>query len=505
MELLTEKYKNQMAGIISCYDRLVIMGTLPSLCYPQGMTCLLNHIGVRIFDYPKFAEPFRDLIRENAQELARANKLEIRYIRSPEKKTGVLAKEVLSNLEKTGKSVEGLFCILSCKEMCCFYQARYNEKTKECYLESRWGPCLHYYFYIMDKELGMCYVRVPTWLPCRLQIYLNGHNWLASQLDKAGITYRMADNAFLEISDFEKAQELADKLDVKKLHRHFDKFARTYCPVIKRFGINYHWSVMQMEYSTDLVFRSQQVLKEIYDDLVATAVHTVTPDRIATFLGRKLVGQYKGEMGNRFDVRKEGIRIKHSMGKVWIKMYDKFQVILRIEVTATDISFFKHYRMVEHKDGSKSKKYTSMRKNIYSLKHLIKICKDINRRYLEYISAIEEKKMGTKRLCEVTKRVVEKKRGYRGLNFFDDNDLKIFRILIRGEFNIYGFRNKDLRKFLTDKNTGQVSRILKRLWMHRIIKKSTNSYKYYLTKVGKQVITTALKIKEFVIIPALNY
>jgi hypothetical protein len=97
------------------------------------------------------------------------------------------------------------------------------------------------------------------------------------------------------------------------------------------------------------------------------------------------------------------------------------------------------------------------------------------------------------------------KKENRGLNFFDDNDLKIIRILTRGEFNIYGFRNKDLRKFMTDKSTGQVSRILKRMKLHGIIKRAANSYKYYLTKMGKEVTTTALKIKEFVIIPALNY
>jgi hypothetical protein len=60
---------------------------------------------------------------------------------------------------------------------------------------------LHYYFYLVDAELGLCHVRVPTWLPCRLQIYCNGHNWLAGQLGKLGIDYRMADNAFTHITD----------------------------------------------------------------------------------------------------------------------------------------------------------------------------------------------------------------------------------------------------------------------------------------------------------------
>ena len=504
MELLTEKHKDKVLGTIGCYDRVVIMGTLPYLCYPSGMTCHLNHLGVRIFDYAKFAEPFRDLIRKNAENLARANGLKVHYLANPDTKTGDVIKAELTRRQKKGESVEGLFYIISSKEMCSHYRPRYNEKTGECYLERKWAPCLHYYFYFIDKVLGLCYVRVPTWLPCRLQVYFNGHNWLAAKLRKAGIDYHMADNAFLDISDFGKAQEISDRFDVKILHRLLDKFAETFCPIAKRFGINYHWSVMQVEYSTDIVFRRQQDLKEIYDNLVATAVHTVKPERIASFLGRKIYGQFKGEMGNRYDVRKEGIRIKHTMGKVWIKMYDKFQKVLRIEVTATDISHFKHYRKVEHKDGTTSKKFTSMRKYIYSLRPLIKVAWDVNRRYLEFISTIEEKKVGTKKLRRVTQRVEENKRGYKGINFFDEKDLKFIRILVRGEFNIYGFRNKDLRKYLTGKSTGQVSRILKRLKLHGIIKKTNNAYKYYLTKMGKEVIIAAMKIKEFIIIPALN-
>ncbi|UCH96407.1 MAG: hypothetical protein JSV88_06035 [Candidatus Aminicenantes bacterium] len=169
-------------------------------------------------------------------------------------------------------------------------------------------------------------------------------------MEEAGIEYLMGDNAFVDIADFEKAQEISDSFDVSILHRLLDDFAKTFCPIIKRFGIRYHWSVMQVEYSTDIVFRRQKDLKEIYDHLIATAVHTLKPDRISTFLGRKMHGRFKGEMGNRYDIRKEGIRVKHTMGEVWIKMYDKFQQVLRIETTTTDISFFRHYRKVEHRN-----------------------------------------------------------------------------------------------------------------------------------------------------------
>ena len=74
----------------------------------------------------------------------------------------------------------------------------------------------------IDEELGLCYVRVPSWLPCRLQIYFNGHNWLANQLRKRRIEYRLLDNAFGEIADWERAQKIGNGWEAKRAHRKLD-------------------------------------------------------------------------------------------------------------------------------------------------------------------------------------------------------------------------------------------------------------------------------------------
>ena len=103
--------------------------------------------------------------------------------------------------------------------------------------------------------------------------------------------------------------------------------------LLKQFELSYHWSLDQVEFATDVVFAKQADLEVIYDRLTRTAIHTVKPDNIATFLGRKLNGNYQDEMGNRFNTRIEGTRIQHTMGPVSIKMYDKFRLILRIETT----------------------------------------------------------------------------------------------------------------------------------------------------------------------------
>ena len=81
VELLTERHARQIAGVLGCYDRILIFGTLPGICYAGGMTSFLYTRQVRIFDYPKFAEPFRERIRENAESMAAAAGIEIEFSR----------------------------------------------------------------------------------------------------------------------------------------------------------------------------------------------------------------------------------------------------------------------------------------------------------------------------------------------------------------------------------------------------------------------------------------
>lgn len=500
IELLTERYAAQIAGVLGCWDRVLVFGTLPKICYAGGMTSYLYERKVRIFDYPKFAEPFRDQLRENAERLAAEAGIEIEFIRKRNIRKEDRVKAVLA---RRGEH-PGLVCILSAMEPCSTYKPWHDKQTGRTFLKPDDGKCLHYYFYFVDEELGLCYVRVPTWLPCRLQIYFNGHNWLASALEKRKIDYRLMDNAFVHISDWTRAQRIADELQVERLHRRLDQFAHRFCPIHRSFGVEYHWSVDQCEYATDIVFRKQDDLQPIYENLSRTAIHTVKPDNIATFLGKKLSPQFEGEMGNRLNVRIEGTRIKHTMGPVSLKLYDKFGLILRIETTVNDLTFFKHYREVEHRDGSRETKWAAMQKTIYSLPALRELLQAANRRYLEFLSAIEDPRNGRDKLDKLSQPVEHEGRSYPGFNFFDEDDDELFQAIARGEFNIGGLQNKNLRRFLSGKTSAQVSRLLKRLRLHGLIKKIGRTYKYYLTRFGKQVITTGMKLRELVVIPQLD-
>lgn len=500
MELISETYKNKISCVISCYDRLILTGTLPEISYSQGMTNYMFKNNIRVFDYPKFAEPFKDAIRTNAERVAKEHGVDIEFIR----KSGIRKETIISEKIKKRGDYPGIVHILSAMEACNTYKPWHDKKTGKTFLKPDQSKCLHYYFYFIDPQVGLGYVRVPTWCPFRLQIYINGHNLLASELKLAGVNYTMIDNAFDSIEDAAKAQELSDKISIEKLHRKLEKFAWQFCPVYKDFNLRYHWSVMQAEYATDIVFKKQEYLQQIYSELVSTAIHTVKPENIATFLGLKLDPRYQGEIGNNYNVRIEGSRIKHTMGSSSIKMYDKFSKILRIETIANDISFFKHFREVVHRDGSTSHQMASLKKNIYSLSFLAENLKASNKRYLEFISAFDNKEVGRKRLEKVTSSKTESNRNYKGFNFFNKDDLTILTTIMRGEFNINGFRNKNLQKLLGF-TASKISRLIKRLRIHGLIKKAKDSYKYYVTKIGKETIIMAQKIKELVLVPAYCY
>ena len=501
--VMTEKYQDEIDGILHCYDRIVINGHLASLCYAKGMTKYLYTQQIRIFDYTQFAEPLRDLIRDNAQQLAEDNGLDIEFI---SKKDAFRKESRIKEIISQRGDQPGLVHIFSAMEACQAYRPWHDKQTHQTYVKATQGKCLHYYFYFLDPDWGLCYLRVPTWCPFRLQFYCNGHNVLARQLQKEQIAYEPIENAFLRIADYQRANEVAGTFDSQQLHQRLDALAEQYCPAVKQLGLVYNWSILQAEYATDVVFKHQSTLQAIYPHLLESLIQAVTPADIATFLGRKLHGNYQDEMGNRLNKRWLGTRLKHQMGPVSIKLYDKFNIILRIETTVNNVSFFQQYRQVQHRDGSTSTHYAPMKKTIYSLPPLAQTLRAVNKRYLKFLSDIETPEVGVDKLHRLTEtQQDEQGHRYKGFNLLAEEDSSFFRLLADGQFVIAGFSNKALRQNLPEKNSGQITRLLRRLRQHGLIKRVSKRYRYYLTDFGRHVTLMALKLREMVIIPSLAF
>jgi hypothetical protein len=298
-------------------------------------------------DIGQFAEPLRQRIRDNVVKLAREAGVEIEYLARTK---GVRKEDLVGKVLAQRGTHPGLVHILSVVESCTTFKPWRNPKTGQPGLKMQTGKCSTYYFNLIDPELGLMYVRVPTWLPCRLQIYFNVHHWLATQLRQAGIGFKMEDNSFVEIADWERAQQLAASFPVAQWERKFQELAARYCPVLDKFPRGYHWTVMQVEYSLDLVFQRREQLTPLYEQISRHAVLAVRVPDMARFWDKRYSPE--AQATSDFKTLVEGTRVRHTLGRQSLKMYDKGGRVLRIEATSNDITFFRHYRKVVSRDGA---------------------------------------------------------------------------------------------------------------------------------------------------------
>lgn len=499
-KLLTKRFERNIAGVLNCFDRLVLFGTYKPICYPQAMSWQLHAAGVRLIDYEKrFANPLRLQMIAKIKEVAAEEGIKIEHVYASVRKEAFVS-EILT----ARGDAPGIVCILSTMESCRCFKVAKNHKTG--YLELHWKPgkCLHYYVYLMDPEYGLCYLRIPTWAPFRLQFYFNGHDWLQRRMDSEGITYRKADNCFVHISDFKRAQSIVDAFDVNRLHQRLDHFARRFVAVHNRWGQGLHWSIFQAEWATDVVFKSNRILPVLYEELVRTAAIEIKCSDIYGFLGRRLSAKSASEVSNRLQTLIEGTRIKHTLETTTIKMYDKQASVLRIETTTSNVSFFKHHREVKHRDGTREMKHAPVRKTIYSLGAVAEQMQACNRRYLSFISQWRDHRKERTDLRRITCSVKDdKQRSYRGLNFFLNDDLSFMLATLHGEYQIAGFSNRTLQPHLPGWSSQKIGRVLKRFRVLRLIKRVGRTYKYYLSSLGKKVLVAALQLKERVILPTM--
>jgi hypothetical protein len=185
-------------------------------------------------------------------------------------------------------------------------------------------------------------------------------------------------------------------------------------------------------------------------------------------------------------------------------MYDRGGRVLRIEATSNDITFFRHHRKVDHKDGSTEHKVAPLKKSIYSLTDLDGLMAAACRRYLAFIGTLEDRTAQRHDLDHISRPARdERDRPWRGFNFFLAEDLTVLLALLRGEFVLNGLSSRRLRRLLAGKTPAQIGRILKRLRLHGLIRRVGRTYRYYLTMLGRRALVAAQKLKEHLIIPAM--
>lgn len=505
MDTFVERHRDHIQGVLLGCDRVLFRGTLRSISYLDGMERLLASHRISYPRFGAFVERVSNRLKQHAQQLADKHQRPLIYLES----SAISKEETARHIQEQDHVQQGLICVLSCVEPCQTYSLRKDREKKRLLLVPAQRKCLYLYFYFMDREFGMIHVRLQTWLPMSIQVCLNGREYLARRLDRAGIGYEKRDNCFARIDDLPRAQRMMDDLDRRYWARFLNKYARQVNPWVARGNelklFDYYWTTRQSEYATDVMFRDEASLAAVYPALADHAIRHFHSRDVMRFLGRRTNIRFSGPAHSQLGHRCEGMRVKHWVEENSIKMYGKEGTVLRIETTINNPRRLKVRRTATRK-GQRRQAWLPMRKGVVDFQRRAEIRRAANGRYLEALGVVGEPSPTRQLLDPVSKRMTRRGRPYRALRPIDPQEAKLFAALTQGHFLLCGFRNADLRQALfrpsphdpqrSRKESSQVSRQLRLLRAHGLIRKVTGTFYYRVTKRGHQVMATALKLRE---------
>jgi hypothetical protein len=497
MKTFLHKHRELITGVLSCPDRVIFKGYL-GLSHPGAVERFLSRRGLLLKDFKQFAVEQSEAVKQHAIDLAERAGRPYEYLRSYKDKDKYVQKILAENPVE-----QGLVCVLSTLEACPSFKLKYGKDRPR--LEPDKPRCLCLYFYLIDKDLGLIHVRLQTWLPYTVQVYVNGHQWLARRLDKHGVRYTLRENAFTSIEDPKRAQRFADRWPKVRWHEQLARRVRGLNPLFLTIlaGMSYYWVTDQFEYATDVMFKDASLLRRLYLKLLHHAVLAFSAEDVLAFLGKKLHGQFRGEVLTDYKKRQPGARVKHRIKGNWIKMYDKFGCVLRIETVINDPYDFK-VRRTGRRKGRLTTGWYPLIKSVAYLYRYVEIAHGTNARYLEALAVVDDPAPAQDELAAFARPIRHKNgKSHRGFNPFSPDDIRLFAVLLRGEFHLMGFRNKDLRPFLypkaatpheTRRNSARVSRQLQILHAHRLIAKIPRSRRWKVTDQGQRLMANAIKV-----------
>lgn len=504
MDLLLHKFAGNVNSTIEGFDRIVFKGMLKPLTYPAGLLSLFQRHRILNKDYKDWIKERSNAILTDAQTLSRHQcHCDVRYLSS----SHIRKEELAHQIQRESGRSDGLIAVFSCMEGCHTFKAVYDKEAGFPSIQAEQSKCRHLYFYYDHADLGFMSIRLQTWDPFSIQIALNGRQWLRRQLDKRGVSYLFEGNKFLHIDDYELAQTLLkEQLDTRWVEL-FTRFLPEVFPSLSYFlddGITYTWIVWQSEWAKDYIFSDPQSLGQYLPSLMRHAFLTGTSDRILRYMGKPVManGQPHHKANPQIMTRTkqwyDGMRIRHWLDQNSLKCYNE-QNVLRFEFTMNDPARFLIYRR-ENGNESLRKKQMKMRKGIADLTVRTQVCSDRIKNFTEQVATLNAEETVGELVSGVSSALKVKGRHYRGLEV-TGKDRELLQAIADPKYSVEAISNKHLQEALGQTKwakghkgrslSARISRHLRLLREHGLIRKLLHQHKYMLTEKGRK-LTTAL-------------
>jgi len=506
MGTFEDLHRRRVAGSLAMFDRMIFKGHLSGLYKGDNARCFLWSQGVALKDFTAYAKATTERIATNALKLAvDAGRPVISFDHVKTRNRAQRKDELAKSIAERDGITEGIVCLISAVEACYSFQVRKRYETGRLELFRRERKCLHHYLYLIDPEFGFMHIRIQGWIPYECQIYINGREWLARQLDQRSIGYVRYDNSLLAIDDLDTAAERCERFAHRAWPRVLNAFARLLNPIvpaIRSAGYGgYYWVLDQAEIATDVMFHTRPQLLEIWPDLVHHAALNMSSEDVLGFLGRKLHPSLQAQVVTDTTRRPQGWRIRHRMAGNWVKVYDKASV-LRVETTINNPREFRIPRVVTNDEGRRERRWCPMRKGVSDLWRSFQVGIAANHRYLDALAAGPLKGEGVAALDALCRPRTNRGRRVARFNPLNPTDLALFRAVLAGEHAVRGFRNADITRHLYPRSPAdaeeahrrceRVSRLIVKLRGHRLVAKIPRARRYRVTPYGQRVLTAAI-------------
>jgi hypothetical protein len=550
-DLVPKSFMDQFGCLIKCalggWDRLRFHASLRPLFSPQWMGTYLCAAKVRLVDFAQHARSLTERLLQEAQKRAAAAQRPYHFLRS----TRVSKEQFIEDIAQRDRVKSGLIAVLGAVEPCLALTVRgaRDRRWLQPVLEQR--KCLHLYHYYEHPVVGRCHVRLQSWYPFSVDVCLNGRLWLAKQMDAAALAYCRADNCFIELADPVRAQALADAQHQTNWLELLNGLLAPAHPlreqILKPFpNLFYYWTVTQSEYATDLLFTDPRDLARAYRAFVIHGLCTFQSPDVMRFLGHRVplkTGQvdarFRGEVRSDVLSRHEGVCIKHVAGFNGQKAYDKFGSLLRVENTLNRPEAFTVFRaepppkplaVLPPTPRSRTatvpqslppdlrvrvntcvpeqkvqRAWRPLRRTVTDLPRRAEVSRAANKRYLEALASTQVGTPLGQAAAPLCRPLTQDGQRYRGLHPFG-TDAALLRALSRGEWTIAGLRNRDLQRLLypgepRDKKAARrrsmaVSRKLRLLRAHGLIRKLPHTHRYLVTEPGRAILTALVAAQE---------
>jgi len=475
----TENFKEHIDFSYTSLDRIILRGYIPSLFMEGSVINLLRNLG-----YKKHSngvlKTFSDQLNSHVKKVSEKNDINIHWWGKEEKSNYHskidFVKTTYKNQINQKRTSNKVICIIKAVENSRTFAnkeitTKAGKKFTKMYACNKFVS--HYYIYIHDRTLGLCYLKIATYLPFPCEFYFNGHNYLKQQFDINAQGYKMKDNSFTKVDNLEMLENLVSKFQPSTALNRIDFWMRMFFKFDKGQKstrsklLSHTWYTSQTEICTNIIFKSAKFANSIFQKVLSKH-HTIgLPDRLTEIFGLKRTVKTSKTTQNKYFVQ---ACIKHWCKGNSIKCYNKSGCLLRVETTINKPDL----------PGLKLKKQACNLQAYYWYGF------DCNSRYFNTIGNIDISYLNTDNF-EKYQSAVYTKNGTRiaAPDFRNQKQIELFLMLLSPNHYATGFRNKDLREKLgPDWKTAKIAYELRKLRQRGAIKKIKTSHYYRLTEEG---------------------